>query len=201
MRLCRAYHAIPRADALTAAAAAPAPVEVSPLRGTRAKMSRLRKVVATAACPVTQPFQVDRVGEVEPALSSKEQTAALARTRGRLVLLTCGYDDDPRELYEIPEVRAYWRQSMHHHPWLLFFSSAAYPPAAQAIAACLAERIIIRKTTGSDTVRVCIPSADMHRILRHELQCFVSLSAQIGCSASEAMQSLWDSFEALFELD
>lgn len=39
-----------------------------------------------------------------------ESREALEASNGTLALLISGYDEDPRELHEIPEVRAYFKQ-------------------------------------------------------------------------------------------
>ncbi|KAB1655992.1 2-oxoglutarate dehydrogenase, E2 component, dihydrolipoamide succinyltransferase [Pseudoclavibacter chungangensis] len=58
--------AAPAASEKPTAAAAPAPLEVSPLRGTRAKMTRLRKVVAQRAVEsMTSTAQLTTVVEVD----------------------------------------------------------------------------------------------------------------------------------------
>ena len=40
---------------------------------------------------------------------------------GSLVLSVSGYDDDERELYEIREVRKYFRELLKKHPYIFYF--------------------------------------------------------------------------------
>lgn len=66
-------------------------------------------------------------GEVAFAMSQMwpmVATAAALRENAHCLTMTFdGYDDDPRELYEVPEVRAYMRKLMDHCPWLAFLLS------------------------------------------------------------------------------
>lgn len=57
--------------------------------------------------------------------------------KGRLSLVISGYDADPRELFEIPEVRRYLRSIDEHWPFWLFFLNQA-DESIKVVAACLA---------------------------------------------------------------
>ncbi len=55
------------------------------------------------------------------ALNRLPVGAALLRLRGRGLILVDGYNHDPRELHEIPEVRQFYAETVKRLPWLAFF--------------------------------------------------------------------------------
>lgn len=60
--------------------------------------------------------------------------------KGRLSLVISGYDADPRELFEIPEVRRYLRSIDEHWPFWLFFLNQV-DESIKVVAACLASTV------------------------------------------------------------
>lgn len=66
-------------------------------------------------------------GEVAFAMSQMwpmVSTAGAMRQNAHCLTMTFdGYDNDPRELYEVPEVRAYMRKLLDHCPWLAYLLS------------------------------------------------------------------------------
>lgn len=60
--------------------------------------------------------------------------------KGRLSLVISGYDADPRELFEIPEVRRYLRSIDEHWPFWLFFLNQV-DDSIKVVAACLASTV------------------------------------------------------------
>lgn len=60
--------------------------------------------------------------------------------KGRLSLVISGYDADPRELFEIPEVRRYLRSIDERWPFWLFFLNQV-DESIKVVAACLASTV------------------------------------------------------------
>jgi len=58
----------------------------------------------------------------------------------RLSLVISGYDTDPRELFEIPEVRRYLRSIDEYWPFWLFFLNQV-DESIKVVAACLASTV------------------------------------------------------------
>lgn len=63
-------------------------------------------------------MDTSRIKKIVDGISSSEARLALAQ--GQYELLFWGYDDDPRELPEIPEVREWVKKSIREIPWLYF---------------------------------------------------------------------------------
>ena len=61
---------------------------------------------------------------------------------GRISLVVDGYNDDPRELFDIPEVRSFLQQLDRAWPYWFFFLSQA-DPSIQCLESCLADTIEI----------------------------------------------------------
>lgn len=51
----------------------------------------------------------------------------VVKGRGKTAISFSGYDNDPRELYEIPEVRKYISTLDNAFPYLFYFCSLSYP--------------------------------------------------------------------------
>lgn len=60
--------------------------------------------------------------------------------KGNLSVSVSGYDDDPRELYEIPEVRRYLQGLDQEWPFWFFFLT---PPSIQQVGMCLASAVSV----------------------------------------------------------
>lgn len=68
-----------------------------------------------------------KLGDLEPVLSALSVMTLNAETvrefAGRVELVFDGYDDDPRGLHLIPEVRSFVQRLHDHFPWWFHFSS------------------------------------------------------------------------------
>lgn len=117
--------------------------------------------------------------------------------RNRVVTLVAGYDSDPREIYEIPEVRRYFAKLARNGAPLLFFAAAAYPPSLRAIAACIAERVVIRRAKGSDQVEVLLERNALKPFLDENLMQYLFLSDRLGHPPHQALENMADSLDAL----
>jgi hypothetical protein len=117
--------------------------------------------------------------------------------RDRLILQVEGYNTDPREVYEIPEVRDYWRKLQDQSPTLLFFAASAHPSALQAIFACIAPRLDIVRNKDGDCVRVCLEGQTLKQMLAAEMATHFALNMRLGLKPHEAMERLAKSLEAL----
>ncbi len=73
------------------------------------------------------------VGSLLALLNTPE---AIWRYRGQMALRVTGYDDDPRELVDVAEVRTFLRELDHHWPyWAFFFNQL--DESIKLFAACL----------------------------------------------------------------
>jgi hypothetical protein len=124
-------------------------------------------------------------------------TEEIKRLRDGVIMTVSGYDQDPREIYEIAEVRAYWAKVQRQCPTILFFAASAYPPALQANFACIASRVEIMRKKGSKTIHVCIEGDSIKPMLEREMSNHVALNRSLGLDPHEAMLRLAHSMEAL----
>lgn len=79
-----------------------------------------------------------------------DTTENLALYRESMVFMVAGYDNDPRELAEIPEVRAFFRHLAREWPYFLWFL-ARRMGAIALFASLLCEVSIIRSRQGTGT--------------------------------------------------
>jgi len=59
---------------------------------------------------------------------------------GRISLIVDGYNDDPREIFEVPEVRAFIKSIDQHWPYWFFFLSQA-DDSIKMLESCLCDTI------------------------------------------------------------
>jgi CHAT domain-containing protein/tetratricopeptide (TPR) repeat protein len=93
-------------------------------------------------------------GGISRMESFREELFDLTRRHGRMAfleMLVAGYDDDPRSLYEVPEVRA-WIQSMYDRwpDWLLQLT----PGSLWVVFQCLNPEMHTRSADGRLTARL-----------------------------------------------
>lgn len=74
------------------------------------------------------------------SLVSTDDPQRIWSHKGRLSLVISGYDADPRELFEIPEVCRYLRSIDEHWPFWLFFLNQV-DESIKVVAACLASTV------------------------------------------------------------
>lgn len=80
--------------------------------------------------------------------------AAMCEHAHCLTLAFQGYDHDPRELYEVPEVRAYVRKLMTHCPWLALLLSKWDSGIFQLLPALLGEAIKVSRSGTRASVEI-----------------------------------------------
>lgn len=61
------------------------------------------------------------ISTVLQTLESMEQNDWLMVARNSISFITHGYDDDPRELYDIPEVRGWFQRLFAAYPGLFYW--------------------------------------------------------------------------------
>lgn len=97
-------------------------------------------------------------GEVAFAMSQMWPMVATAnalRLNAHCVTMTFdGYDSDPRELYEVPEVRAYMRKLMDHCPWLAYLLSKWEGGIFKILPALMCRDVIASKSGSRVNVEV-----------------------------------------------
>lgn len=67
-------------------------------------------------------------------------TDAALELMGRVTLVVDGYNDDPRELFEVPEVRRYFKTLDEKWPYWFFFLSQA-EDSIQMLESCLCDTV------------------------------------------------------------
>jgi len=104
---------------------------------------RLRPAISAPVVLMFSRRQVETCDVDEPLASLRELTAdrkVALEFCGRVSLVIDGYNDDPRELFEIPEVRAYLKRLDHEWPYWFFFLSQA-DDSIQMLESCLCDTI------------------------------------------------------------
>jgi hypothetical protein len=81
-----------------------------------------------------------------------------------LALMIEGYDDDPREIYAIPEVRAFYQQLWERWPYWLFFCNLDTENLMTMVMCCL-ESLDALKVKGQDQVQVSIDPLEVVRFI------------------------------------
>lgn len=106
---------------------------------------RLRPCVSEPVILVFSRRQVEERDLSEPLEFLRRLTASrevALEFSGRISLVVDGYNDDPRELFEIPEVRSFLQRLDLEWPHWFFFLSQA-DPSIQCLESCLADTIEI----------------------------------------------------------
>jgi hypothetical protein len=128
-------------------------------------------------------------------------TEEIKRLRDGVIMTVAGYDADPREVYEIPEVRNYWTKVQSQCPNILFFAASRYPPALQAIFACMASRLEITRQKDSELIRVCIEGESIKPMVAAEMSNHLTLDMQLGMKRHDALEEVANSLAALVGKD
>lgn len=83
---------------------------------------------------------------------TKERTLA---NRGKLEIVIPGYDSDSRELYEIPEVRRWFKTSIDYGvPWFYFLDTRGHGNSIKLLLLCTCEVLVERTHGNQRQVRV-----------------------------------------------
>lgn len=89
------------------------------------------------------PYDEIQSGDVRTVLTPLQgflqNRNAVVNGRGRVSLMFEGYDDDPRDVYDIPEIRRYAKLLDEEFPYWFYFVSLDHPGAStlQVLALCL----------------------------------------------------------------
>ena len=104
---------------------------------------RFRRAVDEPVYLVLAREQIE-AGDIEEPLALLRELAGHPRKAmaacGRMSLIADGYDDDPRELFEIPEVRRYLKALDARWPYWFFFLSQA-DESIKLLESCLCDTI------------------------------------------------------------
>ncbi len=125
-------------------------------------------------------------GDLRPALSALEPLLADAQTvrrfQGRLHLFVGGYDDDPRELWEITEVRQYLRALDRRFPFWFWFVDPT-DPGLLLMVGCCSE--VAAYGSDGDTVSALLFPAQLAPFLITQLRNLEPLALQFGIPLDE----------------
>ena len=120
-------------------------------------------------------------GDVGPALATLRKLLdpeVAGRVKGRLLFEIHGYEADPRDLWEIPEVRS-WTQALDREfPYWFYFMDLGPHSTLAMVAFCLCK---YEKVTGGKR----IPPAELQRLLLSGFAAMNHLSSRFGDSQEE----------------
>jgi hypothetical protein len=171
------------------------------MAGPMAPGSDLRKRISAVAAVYRKHVRVKDVRLHLETFDEDNSIEVIKKLRDGVIMTVAGYDEDPREIYEIPEIRRYWTEAQRQCPTVLFFAASAYPPSLQAIFACLASRLEITRQKGSELIRVCIEGKSIKPMLAVEMSNHLALDRQLGLQLPAAMTAVANSLEALVGRD
>ena len=95
------------------------------------------------------------------------------KAKGNLIITVFGYDDDPRELAEIPEVRSFFRTAYEYFPNIFEYLVPSFP-AVNPILFCLLDTIATDKHAGK--FRMAIVKNQKNMELINKVECATGLS-------------------------
>jgi hypothetical protein len=126
--------------------------------------------------------------DIEPALAALnklvESAGALTNSNGTISLLVSGYDNDPRELHTIPEVRAYFQALDAKFPYW-FHVCTRIDHSLRMLFMMLVE---LKPVTMAGAVSFQFANDDLHAFLLQRLQAMDSLHARNGFSEEESLR-------------
>lgn len=109
------------------------------------------------------------------------------RYQGRLEFVVSGYDDDPRYLFEIPAVRAYFKELIAQWPYWLHFLACGSNDAAQLFILALDYNEVIRDDANA---RVELDRAEYLALLDRLMSSALALHQRHGLSKDESAKIL-----------
>lgn len=120
-------------------------------------------------------------GNIAGALASLQKLlmpASARRLRGRLIFGIRGYDDDPRDLWEIEEVRSWMQKLDREFPYWFYFMDTGPSSTLSFIAfsLCQYEKVSVGKV---------IPPEELQRFLLSHFVAMNDLSRKIGETQEE----------------
>jgi hypothetical protein len=108
---------------------------------------------------------------------------------GKFSFMVSGYDDDPREIYEIDEVRQYFTFLDKTFPYWLFFMNLDFPPQNSPLLlliTCLVD-LEIRETRGTNKL-VMLNMPQVHEFVMLHLPYFNEMMDKAGVPRSQEEQ-------------
>jgi hypothetical protein len=109
---------------------------------------------------------------------------ALKRMQGRLHLTLEGFDDDSREIYEIPEVRRFYARFLEAFPHWLFFMSLEEDGLKVMVGSVLGDLTALRRD-GSDQVQVSFDAMEVLKFVSSQLPNMNRLCDHAGMTEPE----------------
>lgn len=167
------------------------------LADTSSPCSPLQKMIIKKVTASRAEIRRGDTTRYEGHLNSGLTGEIMAILHRQVLLLVKGYDKDSREIYEIPEVRAYWSLVQKNQPTLLFYAARSHPHILRAVFACLAPRLEILRSRHHDRIRVCIEGRDIKSLLAAEMSMCVAMSVLMGIKAHDALALLAVTIETL----
>lgn len=108
---------------------------------------------------------------------------------GRVSLIVDGYNDDPRELFEIPEVRHYYKKLDSQWPYWFFFLSQA-DDSIQILESCLRDTVEVIPGVSSVDLEQMERSLARHFTALNRLCEALAIPAEINQEISEGAIAL-----------
>ncbi len=111
-----------------------------------------------------------------------------------LVMFIEGYDDDPREIYAIPEVRKFYQQLWQRWPYWLYFCNLDAENLMMMVMCCL-DSLEALKVQGRDQVQVCVEPLEVLQFISGGFVPVNEMCERAGMSERQ----IFDRTKALFE--
>lgn len=118
----------------------------------------------------------------------------LAALMGTVTLTVGGYDHDPRELWEIPEVRRFFQALLKAWPYAPYFCDLGNGSMVALFHSCL-NSIVTRRIDGLDGARVMYDPHELVRLLEQTLEACRGLWTRAGVPTPAVAER----FKAVFE--
>jgi hypothetical protein len=118
----------------------------------------------------------------------------LGELMNHLVMFIEGYDDDPREIYAIPEVRKFYQQLWQRWPYWLYFCNLDAENLMMMVMCCL-DSLEALKVQGRDQVQVCVEPLEVLQFISGGFVPVNEMCERAGMSERQ----IFDRTKALFE--
>lgn len=125
-------------------------------------------------------------GAVDRLMELSDDNAIARHLEGRLTLMFEGYDDDPRELYEIPEVVQFFRSLTEAWPFWFHFLEREGDSLCVAMRLLTDVRLLSRQR---GQVRADIDFADYQRELNRLFEGMNGLHERLGYRPAETVRA------------
>ena len=134
-------------------------------------------------------------------LRTHVEKSSLQEIRGRILFAVDGWDDDPRELIEIPEVRRFFNCLTQAGCVWLFLADLTSPENLRLITACSVDQIDVIRKRGLDFSEIVVQQSVIREFLETAMHGHASLSDMSSIQPSESLFQLADAMEALLQED